>query len=231
MSRLFVLTFVAGILLLPAVSEAGMVSVPVPNGSFEADVVTPGIFVNVADIDADLTGWDKFYYNTNNDAPALYRSDAEGDLFYGIVPDGSQILRLDKQTGIRFTPSFTLEEGYDITVSFDALSSGGLTDVIVYLFDIDDNGNRQLPDVTHSSNITVSAGSATEFTTYSYTYTPVAADEGKDFAVALYTSSQNVGDLYLDNVQLAVEVDDVPEPSTIILLLTMVAGLIVFRRK
>ena len=172
-------------------SATAFAQTPLPNGSFEDDVVTSGNMLEQVPTDWRLT-W-------STTTPNIYRPGAS-DPFYGELPDGDQALYYTDSAGQEVSPGataaiatgITMQSGVDIRILFDAVyfddqvtgwqgmqfTSYGTADPNIQFF---------MPNIASEG-----------FSTFAYEYTPSLADNGKNFAFGCYSTS-NMSAFLVDN--------------------------------
>ena len=162
---------------------------PLLNGSFESDVVGTG--------STPLTpiNWRQTY---GNGPIHIYRP-GEGDAFYGQIPDGSQAVLYSAGLSQELQPGdfdmegtgIIMEEGVTIRMLFDA----------VYFTETETGGGIQISALNTASynHQFFTPNSAVDgFGTFTYEYTPVADDVGKDFSFWCY-STTDMSEFLIDN--------------------------------
>lgn len=213
---------VAGTLVAIFMSSAPVLAeTALLNGSFEDDVVTTGNMLEQVPSD-----WRQTWGFA--DVIDIYRPGV-GDAFYGQIPDGDQAVLYSANKSQELQPGavgaegtgIIMEEGVKITLLFDAVffteAEGGNGIQISALNTVDYNHQMFIPN-----------SAADGFGTITYEYTPAAADASKNFSFWCY-STMATPEFLVDNFRY--EVGDVPEPSTLMLLIGMVVMLIWWRKK
>ncbi len=183
---------------LLVVSTAGA-SVLINNGSFEDPVISGSIDYNVT-----ATGWNK------SGSVAIYKP-ADGMSFFGQT-EGDQAVLIPINGFVESQSSgIIMTEGVDVTLEFDAawFGNNGADDG-----NFIDRFRLYYPNYSGAVPAGYNFASFSPYsknvgmTTFSYTYTPVAADEGQVWNPKfLPLSGTDV--IILDNVQV------VPEPATL----------------
>ena len=220
------ITFVVALVAILLSSTQVLAEMALPNGSFEDDVVTSGNIMEQVPTDWRQTfGFSQVI--------EIYRP-AEGDAFYGLIPDGDQAvlyranLSQELQPGVDASTGtgITMEEGVTIALKFDA----------VFFNDVDVEGVKGI-QIDTLVNGAVRSGNTQFFVpnlavdgfgTFTYEYTPVAADDGENFGFWCYCTA-GTPEFLVDNFRY--EVAQVPEPGTIVLLIAGMATLLMWRRK
>ena len=156
---------------------------PVPNGSFEADVVTFG-----NRLETIPTSWMQTFGTA---FPAVYRPGA-GDPLHGQIPDGDQALILPSSVAVSTVDSgIYLQEGTGIRLMLDA---SYLEDVVGPGLQVNSTG-----PVSNIQYFQPTAGSA-GFDTFEYLYFPSAAENGMPFNFQVYCRSAS-DNLVIDNIR------------------------------
>jgi hypothetical protein len=171
---------IVALLMLSHASAATLV----PNGSFEADVVTGG--------NSMMTSPSDWWVSYGGPEVNLYRP-AEGDPFYGQIPDGAQAVRLLPRdeittidTGIYMTPGTGIRVFVD-AVYFNETAAAG--------FQINGFGTSSLQLASFVPNAPTDG-----FSTFTYEYVPDAADSGNPFNFQIFNKTPSK-EIMLDNVR------------------------------
>jgi hypothetical protein len=171
--------------------------------------------------DTALPGWTAT--RTNDDFAWFCNS-----LYCGTVPDGTWALCLTGakgSTGESISQSFSVQAGATYTVSYSEKyrSSGGFLESLISAQSgaLTLVGSTGSTPTTSGSTITQATLATTSvWTTYSYSFT---ASEDTTATLTFQTGDATSTGAFLDNVVLSV-----PEPSTTVMMVSGIAGLLAF---
>ena len=170
--------------------STALAQTPLPNGSFEVDVVPTGFTAQVP------TDWRQtwgFAYPIQ-----IYRP-GEGDAFYGQIPDGDQAVYYTASSSQEIQPGVSdtvgtgivMEEGVGIRMYFDA----------VYYGAAEDGQGIQisaLNTISYETQFFKPNSAADGFGTFTYEYMPTADDAGKNFSFWCFSTS-GTSEFLVDN--------------------------------